>query len=113
MNARIKVLEALARQAETLRASPDHEVAAEAAAVKELSGQHLVVLDRGFVYVGEVRRDGDLLCITNARNVRKWGTENGLGELRTGPRPSTVLDVCGEVLVPWRAVQHLIPCSGF
>lgn len=31
MNARIKVLEALARQAETLRASPDHEVAAEAA----------------------------------------------------------------------------------
>jgi hypothetical protein len=85
----------------------------EAAGHLELSGQHLVVLDRGFVYVGEVSREGDFLIITNARNVRKWGTSKGLGELIAGPTPNTVLDPCGVVKVPFKALISLIACSGF
>ena len=31
----------------------------------------IVVLDRGFVYVGQVRQDGDFLVIESAKNVRR------------------------------------------
>ncbi len=74
-------------------------------------GTQIVVADRGFVYVGKVTVDGDHATITNARNIRKWGTSNGLGELVDGPTKDTVLDQVGEVLVPMRAVIHFIKCS--
>ena len=71
----------------------------------------IVVLDRGFVYVGKARVDGDYVEITNARNIRVWGTKNGLGELRNGPLPETKLDEVGRVVAPLRAVIHYITCS--
>jgi hypothetical protein len=76
-------------------------------------GQNITVLDRGFVYVGEVTDEGEWVRITRASNIRVWGTKKGLGELRTGPTKDTILDECGEVLVAKKAVIHLIPCSGF
>lgn len=76
-------------------------------------GQNIVVLDRGFVYVGDVTIDGDFVNITNAKNIRYWGTKNGLGELTKGPLPETKLDPIGEVKAPLRAVIHFTPCSGF
>lgn len=78
-----------------------------------LSGQHIVVLDRGFVYVGNVAREGDFLRITGARNIRHWGTKQGLGELINGPLAETQLDNVGVVLAPMRVLIHLIPCNGF
>jgi len=51
-------------------------------AVKGCEGDiKIVVLDRGFVYVGHVKLDGDFVTITGAKNLRKWGTTKGLGEL--------------------------------
>ena len=44
-----------------------------------MPGTQIVVLDRGFVYVGKVTFQGDLLRIENARNIRGWGTTKGLG----------------------------------
>lgn len=79
----------------------------------EIAGQHIVVLDRGFVYVGNVRINGDFLHITDAKNVRHWGTKNGLGELRNGPLKETKLDEIGDVIAPMRALIHLVPCKGF
>ena len=76
-------------------------------------GQHIVVLDRGFVYVGEVEDQGEYLHITNAKNIRVWGTTKGLGELRDGPLSGTKIDVAGEVKCPKRALIHMIPCKGF
>lgn len=76
-------------------------------------GQNIVVLDRGFVYVGNVRDEGDYVIITNAKNIRVWGTKNGLGELRNGPLSSTILDIVDEVRACKHAVQHMIPCKGF
>ena len=75
------------------------------------SGPHIVVLDRGFVYVGNVSIRGDYVHIENARNIRKWGTNNGLGELVNGPLPETVLDQTGKVIAPLRAVIHYIACK--
>ena len=71
----------------------------------------IVVLDRGFVYVGKVADEGENLRITNCRNIRRWGTTKGLGELVNGPTDDTVLDTVGEVIAPKRAVIHHIVCS--
>ena len=75
-------------------------------------GLQLVVLDRGFVYVGEVTTDADWCVIRSARNVRRWGTTEGLGQLALqGPLADTVLDATGTVRAPMRAVIALIACN--
>ena len=79
----------------------------------EINGQHIVVLDRGFVYVGEVEIKGDFLYITDASNIRYWGTKNGLGDLRKGPLAETKLDKIGDVIAPMKSLIHLVPCKGF
>ena len=71
----------------------------------------ILVADRGFVWVGKVTREKDYHRIDNCRNIRKWGTEKGLGQLKDGPLSNTVLDDCGTVLVPHHAVIALIVCS--
>lgn len=68
----------------------------------------IVVLDRGFVYVGAAKIDGDFVVIQNAKNIRVWGTTNGLGELVSGPLQKTVLDRVGTVRAPLRALISLI-----
>jgi len=80
---------------------------------KKAIGQHIVVLDRGFVYVGDVTIDNYFLTIDKASNIRYWGTKNGLGELVNGPLNETKLDKIGTVIVPMHAVIHLVPCTGY
>lgn len=80
------------------------------------NGQHdgfkIVVLDRGFVYVGDVRVYADWCVITNAVNLRVWGTDDGkpgLGYLASnGPTSKTKADPVGTVRAPMRAVISLI-----
>lgn len=72
----------------------------------------IVVLDRGFVYVGNVSVKDDFVVILNARNIRIWGTTKGLGELVSGPLPRTKLDSVGTVRAPLRAVISLIDVDG-
>lgn len=80
-----------------------------AATGSEPAAPQIAVLDRGFVYVGYCRLDGDILTITNAHNIRRWGTANGLGELAlNGPLPNTKINEVGTVHAPARAVIHLI-----
>jgi hypothetical protein len=73
-----------------------------------LTGPAIVVLDRGFVYVGNVTVDGDWCLIANAKNIRYWGTKNGLGELVNGPTKDTKLDAVGNVRAPLRAVISIL-----
>ena len=68
----------------------------------------IVVLDRGFVYVGRVSLGVDFVTITSAHNIRIWGTSKGLGELVNGPLSSTKLDRVGTVNAPVRALISLI-----
>ena len=74
-----------------------------------LQGFGIAVLDRGFVYVGQIAHDGGWCVITDARNIRYWGTERGLGQLALeGPTDKTKLDKVGTVRAPARAVVSLI-----
>ena len=68
----------------------------------------IVVLDRGFVYVGAAKVEGDFVVIQNAKNIRIWGTTKGLGELVSGPLPKTVVDKVGTVRATLRAVISII-----
>jgi hypothetical protein len=97
-----------------LRGTPQPltELKCEPYASRDL-GEQIVVLDRGFVYVGKVTIDGEFVTIANAKNIRYWGTKNGLGELRNGPLAETKLDEAGDVVTTLRAVIHFLKARGF
>ncbi len=57
----------------------------------------IVVLQRGWVYVGRWSQDGEMCALDSAQNIRVWGTKKGLAELRSGPTSSTVLDPAGHI----------------
>jgi len=87
---------------------PDDPCDTGSATVGPIEAKQIVVLDRGFVYVGDVTLDGDFVLIKNAKNLRVWGTTKGLGELRQGPLSGTKLDDVGTVRAPLRALISLI-----
>lgn len=65
----------------------------------------IVVAQRGFVFIGDVRTEGDQVVIENALNIRRWGTKTGLGQLAMeGKQPNTLLDPCGTVTIHQLAV---------
>ena len=75
-------------------------------------GTQIVVLDRGWIYAGNVTIEGDMVKIHNAKNIRRWGTTKGLGELVNGPIPNkTVADEAGEVTTTLKSVIHFIKCN--
>ena len=76
---------------------------------KVLFGFGIVVADRGFVYVGKVEVNAEWCVVTDAKNIRYWGTERGLGQLALeGPTSKTKLDPITTVRIPKRAVISVI-----
>jgi len=72
----------------------------------------IVVVQSGWVFVGDVVVENSYVKITDARNIRVWGTTQGLGELALrGPTKETVLDDYGVVTVPVHAVLAYITCN--
>jgi hypothetical protein len=76
-----------------------------------LTGTAIVVVDRGFVYVGKVSIDDQWCVVESAKNIRLWGTTKGLGELVDGPLKDTKLDNVGTVHIPMRAVISVIEAN--
>ena len=69
----------------------------------------IVILQRGWVYVGRFTREGNDCKLTNASCIRTWGTTKGLQELVNGVTSKTVLDKCnGVVEFDWLTVVHTI-----
>lgn len=63
-----------------------------------MSDYRIVVLQRGWVAVGEYTQDGQECRLDNASIIRQWGTSKGLGELAAnGPTSNTVLDPAGTL----------------
>ena len=71
-------------------------------------GIQIVVADRGFVYVGRVKTDAEWVYVTDAQNLRVWGTTKGLGELANGPLSSTKMDRTGNIKINRKALISLI-----
>ena len=71
----------------------------------------IVVLQRGWVVVGDYKENADDVLITNASVIRKWGTSKGLGELIIGPLSDTVLDYCGNIKTAKLGVCFTLDCE--
>lgn len=69
----------------------------------------IVVLQRGWIYIGKFERTGNDCKLYNAYCIRTWGTSKGLAELVNGATSSTKLDKCdGIVEFDWLTVIHTI-----
>ena len=83
------------------------------AVADENHGLCIVVLDKGFVYVGTLVTGAKFITIENAKCVRRWGTTNGLGQLaKEGPQSNTVLDDACKVRALLCELKHFIICEG-
>ena len=61
-------------------------------------GKTIVVLQRGWVMVGDLFLTGTECRLDNAKVIRVWGTNKGLGEIAlAGPTGNTKLDDVGSV----------------
>ena len=79
---------------------------------KEPSAIRIVILQRGWVVVGDVSADGDEVTVSRASVVRRWGTTKGLGEIAaSGPTSATVLDPVGVVRVHRLSIVASIDCE--
>lgn len=60
--------------------------------VKEM-GKHICILQRGWIVIGDLRKEGHDYLLSEAAVIRNWGTTKGIGELaKNGPTDKTVLD---------------------
>lgn len=77
-----------------------------------MSTKHIVVMDKGFVFYGEISYNSDTFTIKNAYNIRRFGTERGLGQLSfDGPTKETVLDRVNTITGPMASLVFVIECA--
>lgn len=74
--------------------------------------KQIVILQRGWVVVGDFEQDGSQCFIRNGNVIRRWGTTKGLGELATnGPTENTVLDPIPETSFHELTIVARLNCS--
>ena len=74
--------------------------------------KHIVILQRGWVLVGDFSQDGSQCAVRNGSVVRRWGTTKGLGQLATdGPTANTILDPVPETSFHELTIVAKLKCS--
>jgi hypothetical protein len=73
----------------------------------------IVVLQRGWIMVGRLEKNGSECKLHNASVIRNWGTTKGLGEIAgNGPTKDTKIDVTnGMVEFDYLTVVATIACN--
>lgn len=72
----------------------------------------IAILISGFVFVGLITQADGYIEIRNAKNIRRWGTTKGLGQLAIqGPQKETILDETGTIRVPFHSLIFTIDCQ--
>lgn len=62
--------------------------------------KQIVVAQRGWVFIGDVTATDTEIKIENTKNIRRWGTSRGLGQLAAeGPTEETKTDDYGTVSI--------------
>lgn len=75
-------------------------------------GVKIAILQRGWVFVGNFSKNGSACKLTDAYNIRTWGTTKGLGEIAEGgPTSNTKLDKVNDVSFHELSVVALIDCD--
>lgn len=82
------------------------------AAIKEPSEIKILILQRGWVVVGRISREGSQVVFSGGYVIRRWGTTAGIGQLANeGPLESTVLDSLSRGTVHELAIVAEIDCE--
>lgn len=82
----------------TIEINGETYIKASGAKVLDIGEVRIIVAVRGWVFVGNCTDNEDgSVTIKNAKNIRRWGTTKGLGELANGPTKDTVADDYGTV----------------
>ena len=90
----------------------DGETISDVAELGNGSDVKIVILQRGWVFVGKYKQDGMKCLLTNAYNIRTWGTTKGLGELaESGPTSNTKLDKVNDVTFHLMTSIAVIDCD--
>jgi hypothetical protein len=72
----------------------------------------IVILQRGWVFVGRFSNKGSACKLTDASNVRTWGTTKGLGEIaENGATDYTKLDKVNDDSFHELSVVAMIDCN--
>lgn len=71
----------------------------------------IVILQRGWVFIGRFQKIGQDCVLENASCIRTWGTTRGIGELVSGPTGSTKLDAAGTVRFHELTIVATIDCE--
>lgn len=73
----------------------------------------ICVLQRGWIFVGKFSKEGSTCKLTDAYNIRTWGTTKGLGELaEEGPiKDKTNLDKVNDVTFHELTSVVIIDCN--
>lgn len=73
-------------------------IPASEAGPKVESSKSIVILQRGWIFIGDLSKNGEEFTLSNAQNIQRWGTTDGLGQLAlSGPTPNTKLKDAGTV----------------
>ncbi len=79
---------------------------------KEESTIKILILQRGWITVGNVKKENGYFISENSSVIRKWGTTKGIGELAfNGPTEETKLDKCGTVRAHELTTVAIIDCN--
>lgn len=77
-----------------------------------MSRINIVVVEAGWVLVGETESGTKTVTIKNAHAIRVWGTDKGLGQIAlNGPTSKTVLDKIGMAFVERDHIRFIIACE--
>ena len=72
----------------------------------------IAILQRGWVFIGKFSKEGDVCKLTDAYNIRTWGTTKGLGEIAEGGTTSTTkLDKVNDVLFHELGIVCMLDCK--
>lgn len=99
---------------ETIKIDDVEYIRADSVKHEDIKGNlKIVLLQRGWVFVGYLERNGSQCVLRQASNIRRWGTSKGLGEIAEGgPTNETKLDKCyGEVEFDYLTVVATISCK--
>jgi hypothetical protein len=75
--------------------------------------KHIVVLDRGWIFAGDLSQDdAGIYTLTNAVNIRKW-SQGGFGALsKSAKEAGATLDGCAPIRFHRSALIFAVPISG-
>lgn len=77
-----------------------------------MSNIKIVVVDRGWIFIGNVFKGSCSTLIKNAYVIRRWGTSEGLGELcLKGKLENTILEKCLDVEIPLKSIIAYFDCD--